>query len=74
MFKIEDFPGAIEEITVKHKKDEKKLRAKFVFEDSEYKITVTVEPQYEDLYDQFFTKIPYKLSLIPAIKQLEVDE
>lgn len=73
-FEVDGLIGSIEEVTVKHKLDDTQLRAKIVFEDAEYEITVTVKPKFADLHDKFFAKIPYRLTLKPNIKQLDVED
>ena len=70
MFRLEEFPGILKEITIKDDGNEKKGKVVFEFEDAEWEVKVTVKPKFEDLLEQFFVGVPYKITLTPMVKQL----
>ncbi len=66
-FKIVEFPGRLEEVTVKTAEGkEKQCKAVLKFEDSEWEIKVTVKPKYEDLFGGFIVGMPYYLNITPV--------
>jgi len=74
MFRVEEFPGVLKEVTLKDDGNEIKGKATFEFGDAEWDIKVTVKPKFEDEIDQFFAGIPYKITLVPMIRQLPTEE